>query len=286
MPVWRVLRRGSESNVDGKDRPLAAMTTRETLARRGGFLRDAISVSERALRSIKRDPEVTISALFIPVFMYVMTVGALNDIAEGIPGLNYRAFQIPVAVLFAVTGISRALVVVTDIQTGYFDRLVVSPINRLALLLGLMIADFALVVALTVPVIIMSFIVGVSFATGVPGILLFMFLSGLWGLIFTGFPYAIALKTGNPAAVNISFLLFFPLLFTTTLFMPQEAMTGWLSTAADYNPVTYLLAALRSLISTGWEPLTLAKGLGAVLGVGVVSIGLALAALKGRATRK
>ena len=286
MPVWRVLRRGSESNVDGKDRPLAAMTTRETLARRGGFLRDAISVSERALRSIKRDPEVTISALFIPVFMYVMTVGALNDIVEGIPGLNYRAFQIPVAVLFAVTGISRALVVVTDIQTGYFDRLVVSPINRLALLLGLMIADFALVVALTVPVIIMSFIVGVSFATGVPGILLFMFLSGLWGLIFTGFPYAIALKTGNPAAVNISFLLFFPLLFTTTLFMPQEAMTGWLSTAADYNPVTYLLAALRSLISTGWEPLTLAKGLGAVLGVGVVSIGLALAALKGRATRK
>ena len=286
MPPWRVLGRASESNVDGKDGPSASIMTPETLARRGGFLRDAISVSERALRSIKRDPEVTVSALFIPVFMYVMTVGALNDIAEGIPGLNYRAFQIPVAVLFAVTGISRALVVVTDIQTGYFDRLVVSPINRLALLLGLMIADFALVVALTVPVIIMSFIVGVSFATGVPGILLFMFLSGLWGLVFTGFPYAIALKTGNPAAVNISFLLFFPLLFTTTLFMPQEAMTGWLSAAADFNPVTYLLAALRSLISNGWEPLTLAKGLGAVLGVGVVSIGLALAALKGRATRK
>ena len=156
MPAWRVLGRASESNVDGKDGPSASIMTPETLARRGGFLRDAISVSERALRSIKRDPEVTVSALFIPVFMYVMTVGALNDIAEGIPGLNYRAFQIPVAVLFAVTGISRALVVVTDIQTGYFDRLVVSPINRLALLLGLMIADFARVVALTVPVIIMS----------------------------------------------------------------------------------------------------------------------------------
>ena len=84
----------------------------------------------------------------------------------------------------------------------------------------------------------------------------------------------------------MSFLLFFPLLFTTTLFMPQEAMTGWLSTAVDYNPVTYLLAALRSLISVGWEPVTLAKGVGAVLGVGVVSIGLALAALSGRATRR
>ncbi len=218
--------------------------------------------------------------------MYIMTVGALNDVAEQIPGLNYRAFQIPVAVLFAVTGVSRAMVVVTDIQTGYFDRLVISPVNRLALLLGLMIADFALVTALTVPVIIMAFIVGVTFATGVPGILAFMFLSGLWGLIFTGFPYAIALKTGNPAAVNISFLLFFPFLFMTTLFVPLEAMTGWLGTAAVYNPVTYLLAALRSLISNGWEPVTLGKGVGAVLGVGVVSIGLALTALKGRATRK
>ena len=139
---------------------------------------------------------------------------------------------------------------------------------------------------MTVPVIVMGYVVGVRFETGVPGILLFMLLSGAWGLIFTGFPYAIALKTGNAAAVNMSFLLFFPFLFMTTLFLPQEAMTGWMAAVADYNPVTYLLAALRSLITEGWQPLVLVKGLAAVLGVGVVSIGLALAALKGRATRK
>ena len=265
---------------------MAAVPPQASLARKGGFVRDTVSVAERALRSIPRDPEATVPALFIPVLMYVMTVGSLKDVAEDIPGLNYRAFQIPVAVLFAVTGISRAITVVTDIQTGYFDRLVISPVNRLALLMGLMIADFALVVALTVPVIIMGFIAGVDFETGAPGILVFMFLSGLWGLVFTGFPYAIALKTGNPAAVNMSFLLFFPFLFMTSLFVPQEAMTGWLGAAADYNPVTYLLAALRSLISNGWEPMTLLSGLAATLAVGVVSIGMALMALKGRATRK
>ncbi len=263
-----------------------ATPTPVTLARKGGFIRDTLSVAERALRSIPRDPESTVPALIIPIFMYIMTVGALSDIAGEIPGLNYRAFQIPVAVMFAVTGISRAITVVTDIQTGYFDRLVMSPVNRLALLMGLMVADFALVVALTIPVIIMGFIAGVGFVTGVPGILMFMFLSGLWGLIFTGFPYAIALKTGNPAAVNISFLLFFPFLFMTTLFVPREVMTGWLGAAADYNPVTYVLAAQRSLISNGWEPMTLIKGLGSTLAVGVVSIGLALAALKTRATRR
>ena len=257
-----------------------------SLAKRGGFLKDTVSVAERSLRSVLRDMEVTIPALVIPVFMYIMTVGSLQDVAEGLPGVNYREFQLPVAVLFAVTGVSRAIMLVTDIQSGYFDRLVISPVNRLALLLGLMVADFALVFALTIPVIIMGFIAGVGYETGALGILLFMFLSGLWGLIFTGFPYAIALKTGNPAAVNMSFLLFFPFLFMTTVFVPREVMTGWFGAIADYNPVTYLLAALRSLISDGWEPLTLLKGVGAILGVGVVSIGLALAALKGRATRK
>ena len=132
----------------------------------------------------------------------------------------------------------------------------------------------------------MGFIAGVEFVTGIPGILVFMFLAGIWGLIFSGFPYAIAFKTGSAAAVNISFLLFFPFLFMTSLFVPQEAMTGWLSTAADYNPVTYLLAALRSLIYGGWDAQAMRDGLIAIAGVAVLSIGMALAALKGRATRK
>ena len=264
----------------------AAIAGQALTGRKAGFLRDLISVSERAVRSVVRDPETTVPALVIPVFMYLMTVGALEDFAQSIPDLDYRAFQLPVAVLFAVTGISRATTVVADIQSGYFDRLVMTPVNRLALLLGLMVADFLLVVLLTIPVIIMGFIAGVTFETGVAGILVFMLIGGIWGLIFSGFPYAIALKTGNAAAVNMSFLLFFPFLFMTSLFVPQEAMTGWLSAAADYNPVTYVLAALRSLIYGGWDGQAILNGIIAIAAVGVVSIGMALAALKGRATRK
>ncbi len=266
---------------------MAAVTREGQIqARKAGFLRDLISISERAVRSATRDTETTIPALVIPVFMYIMTVGALEDFASNIPGLDYRAFQLPVAVLFAVTGISRATTVVADIQSGYFDRLVMTPVNRLALLLGLMIADFALVVALTIPVVIMGYIAGVSFVTGVPGILVFMLMAGVWGLMFAGFPYAIAFKTGSASAVNISFLLFFPFLFMTSLFVPQEQMTGWLSTAADYNPVTYVLAALRSVIYGGWDGRVLLDGIIAIAAVGVVSVGLSLAALRGRATRK
>ena len=255
-------------------------------ARKAGFLRDLFSVARRAVRSMLRDLETVIPALLIPVFMFAVTVGALQDFAENIPGLDYRAFQLPVAVLFAVTGISRAITVVTDIQTGYFSRLVITPVNRLALLLGLLMADFLLIVALTVPVVIMGYVVGVRFATGILGILAFMLIAGLWGLIFNGFPYAIAFKTGNVAAVNMSFLLFFPFLFMTTLFIPQEQMTPWLSTAADFNPVTYILTAERSLITEGWQLPAIRDGIIATLAVGVISLGLALVALKGRATRK
>ena len=264
-----------------------AMATHSNIkARRAGFFSDVVSVATRALRSIPRDPEAIYPALIIPVFFYAINIGALQDMAEMIPGMDYKAFQLPVAIIFAVTGISRAVTLVTDIQTGYFDRMSLTPVNRLALLLGLTVADFTLVVALTIPVIAMGLILGVTFESGVLGLLLFILMSGLWGLVFTGFPYAIALKTGNPAAVNSSFLLFFPFVFLTTVFVPKEAMTGWLSVVATYNPVTYLLDSLRSLITDGWNIEKLAMGFLCIAGVGAVSGTLALTALIGRTRRK
>ena len=103
--------------------------------------------------------------------------------------------------------------------------------------------------------------------------------------VYAGFVYAIALKTGNPGAVNSSFLLFLPFVFLTTLWLPKEALTGWMATVAEYNPVTYLLDALRSLISEGWDAEALLVGVVAVLGVGVVSMSLALMALRSRVRR-
>jgi len=145
-----------------------------------------------------------------------------------------------------------------------------------------MVADFVLVIGLCIPVIILGLILGVSFGTGVLGLILFVLIGALWGLAFTGFPYAIALKTANPAAVASSFILFFPFAFLTTTFLPQDALTGWLSTVATYNPVTYVLAGLRSLITDGWDGEALAKGLGATAALGFVSFTLASLALRGR----
>jgi ABC-2 type transport system permease protein len=264
----------------------AAPASTQIRARKAGFAADLVSVAGRAVRRLPREPAAIVPALIVPVFFYVVNVGALGSFAENAGAVgDFKAFQLPVAIIFAVTGVSQAGALVTDIQDGYFDRLLMTPIKRLALLLGLMVADLALVMGLSLPVLALGFATGVRFETGVLGVVVFVVLAGVWGLVFTGFPYAIALKTGSPGAVASSFLIFFPFAFLTTSFLPKDALSGWLSAVATVNPVTYLLQGLRSLITEGWEWADLGWAVLSVLGVGVVSMALALAALHGRVKR-
>jgi ABC-2 type transporter len=93
----------------------------------------------------------------------------------------------------------------------------------------------------------------VRFETGVLGIVAFLAMAAFWSLAIAGFGYAIALKTGNPATVQSSFLLFFPFLFLTTTYVPRQALEPWLDTVAGFNLVTYLLEGLRSLVMVGWQ---------------------------------
>ena len=250
--------------------------------RPAGFFNDLVAVAGRALRQIPREPEFMVPAIIVPLFFFAINIGALEKVAEAQAHIDFKAFELPVSIIFAVTGISRASTLVTDIQGGYFDRLMVTPIRRLALLLGLMVADFAMVVALTIPVLVLGFVVGVGFESGPLGVLVFVLLAALWGLVFTGFPYAIALKTGNPAAVQSAFLLFFPFLFLTSSYVPRSQLTGWLNTVAAWNPVTYLLGGLRSLTMQGWQWTQLGQALAAIAVVAAISMSLCFGALRGR----
>lgn len=270
-----------------RERPARSTSTGASVqARPAGFFSDLWSVAIRSMRALPREPEVLVPSLVIPIFFFAVNVGTLQDFTQrGIPGLDYRAFQLPSAIVFAVTEVSRAHALVTDIQSGYFDRLMMTPIKRLALLLGMMAADFAQIILLSIPVIALGMAVGVRFETGILGFLAFLLMAGFWGLAFTGFPYAIALKTASAGAVGASFILFFPFAFLTTSALPMEALTGWMANVATFNPMTYLLAGLRSLLYGGWQPVVLLQGFLAILLVSCISMGLALAALRGRVSR-
>jgi ABC-2 type transport system permease protein len=254
--------------------------------REAGFARDVLSVAGRALLELPREPAPLVMAVFVPAFFYTTNIGMFSKIVHQATSVSYKAFLIPMAIAFAVTGMSRAPTLVADITSGYFDRLCMTPARRSALLLGMMAADVVIIVALCLPVLAIGFAVGVRFAAGPGGVALFLALSAMWGWAFAGIPYAIALRTASPAAIGASYGLFFPLFFLSDAVVPKQALAGWYQTIASYNPVTYLVEALRSLILAGWEPGALVKGVLALGGLGLVSMSMAMLALRGRVSRR
>ena len=255
-------------------------------ARSAGFLHDVTSIAGRALRAVPREPEAVIPPVFIALFFFIVNIATLTRLTDQIPGFDFTAFQMATAVLLGVTGVSRAPAVVLDVHDHYFDRLLLTPVRRTAILIGHMAADVAVAACLTVPIIALGLILGVSFDGGVLGVVVFMALASLWSLAFAGFGYAIALKTGNPAAVNSSFLLFFPFLFLTSSYVPREQLSPWLDTIAGFNPCTYLLDGMRSVVLVdGWQWGELGQALVAIAMVGGVSMALCFAALRGRIER-
>src|ERR1700689_2853898 len=128
-----------------------------------GFIGDIATVAGRALRQIPQEPTSVLPAVFVPAFFYAVNLGALGVIERSTAGYSFKAFLLPMAIAFAVTGMSRAPKLVTDIQGGYFDRLCMTPVRRVALLLGLMVADVVVIVLLCIPVLIIGFAVGVRF---------------------------------------------------------------------------------------------------------------------------
>jgi ABC-2 type transport system permease protein len=257
---------------------------RDTIrARPAGFIHDLTSIAGRALRAVPRDISTVMPPVFIALFFFIVNVATLKKLVGHIGGFNYTAFEMGTAILLGVTGVSRAPALVLDIQNHYFDRLLLTPVRRTSILLGHMVADMAVAAALTVPIIVLGLILGVRFVDGPLGVVVFMGLAALWSLAFSGFGYAVALKTGNPAAVNSVFLLFFPFLFLTSAYVPRSQLSGWLGKVATVNPVTYLLGGLRSIVlGPTWQWSLIGEALLAIVALGVVSMSLCFAALRGR----
>jgi ABC-2 type transport system permease protein len=255
-------------------------------ARPAGFGHDLAAIAGRALRAVPRDPAAVAPPVFIALFFFIVNIATLKKLTGYHPGFSYTAFEMATAILLGVTGVSRAPALVLDVQTQYLDRLLLTPVRRTAILLGHMAADVAVAALLTVPILVLGTILGVRFHAGLAGVAVFVLLASLWSLAFAGFGYAVALKTGNPAAVNSMFLLFFPFLFLTSSYVPRSQLSGWLSTVAGVNPVTYLLGGLRSLVlGSGWQWGQLGQALVAIAVVGLISMTLCFAALRGRVKR-
>ena len=221
----------------------------------------------RSLRETIRQPAVEVGNLFIPVFFFFVTVGAIGGATARAFGVdNYEGFQLPVAILQGVAGASSSsgLGMTMDIERGYFDKLLLTPAPRLALVLGRLAADAVRVMVLTVVILAVGLIAGV------------------FGLAYSGIGLAIALRTGSAQAAQLGFLVFFPLIFLSPALAPKEVFSGWLEFLATINPVTYIVEGTRSLVLDGWDAAALAYAVLAIVGFGAVTLSPTLMALRTR----
>ena len=239
----------------------------------------------RALRESMRQPAVELTNIFIPMFFFAVTVGAVGSIAALAFNVdNYLGFQMPVAILQGVAGVagSAGMGTVMDIERGYFDKLLLTPASRLALVLGRLGGDAVRAMVLTALVIVVGLISGSGMAAGSAGIVAIVLAGGAFGLAYSGIGMAIALRTGSPQAAQAGFLIFFPLLFLSPAFAPKEIFSDWLRFLATINPVTYVLQGMRELILEGWSWEAIASAMGSIAGLAVFTLSLTLAALRWR----
>jgi ABC-2 type transport system permease protein len=210
-------------------------------------------LAQRALREAWRTPEALFPTLFIPLFFLVVNVGQAarifpTETTEFLSGQGYAAFQLPSSLILAASFGSAGLYLVEEIEGGYFDKLRATPVPRTAIVMGRLIAEGIKVLGIAVVLVVVALPFDISVASGPVGFVLLVTLTALWGVVFAGFMQLIALKTRSAAATNSGSLIFFPLLFLTPNFVPRDLLTRPMEIAATWNPVTYVIESMRSLI--------------------------------------
>ena len=241
---------------------------------------EVLLLGRRSIREIVRYPEATIPTLFIPLFFLVVNLGQVSKTFPSttpfLNGQSYVAFQLPVSIIFASATATSGLALVTEIDNGYFDKLLVTPIRRSSLIFGRLAADLVRGIAGSVLVLLVGIALGARVITGVPGALVMILLGAGFGVAYAGFGILIALRTRNVQATQSSFLLFFPLLFLTPNFVPFDRLSSVMDTLAHINPISYVIVGLRSLVLYGWNVGEIGVAVGVILAMGAILTGLSL----------
>jgi ABC-2 type transport system permease protein len=249
-----------------------------------------ILLTKRNLTAIFRTPEALIPPIAISVFFLLIYESTLGEAAGFVPGLSgnsYLGFILPLSIVSsALAGAGLASQnLVRDIESGYFDKMLLTPVSRTALLLGPILAG-ALILGLQTGIVIgVGLMMGLEPVTGLGGLLAIIGLAVLLGTGFAGFTVSAALGSGSAAVTQSAGFIFFPLTFLTASFVPLDLLDGWLKTAARVNPITYVLEGMRDILNVGWVSASFWQGVVACLILAVAMYAMAVFALRFRTRR-
>ncbi|WP_151770780.1 ABC transporter permease [Streptomyces abyssomicinicus] len=237
-------------------------------------------LTARSLRSCLRTPALLLSPLLTSAFFLIIYEGQLSSVTTGVaPGGRYIDVVLPLCLLTtAFTGGATAgQLLVSDIGSGYHARLWLTPVGRWTLITAPVLAGVVVLTAQAAALTGLGLLLGLS---PVSGALALLALIGATVLLGTGFlllAAAVGLHTGNSSAVGSVTLVFFPLSFFTATFVPRDQLGGWMAHAADINPLTPPLEAMRSLLTAPWNEQNLLPG--ALVAIAILVVGAAAAHL-------
>lgn len=222
-----------------------------------------------------RVPANWISIIFFPLIQLLVFSQLYQDIVK-LPGFggqsSYLAYlapgQVAFAAFMAVAWSGYGLLV--EYRNGYLDKLRASPIGRWSILAGEMVPLFFQAAVMAGVLLVVSMLLGARIQTGLGGFLLILALSGLFGIAFAGTSFIPALLTKSEQATSALALLLFPVFFMSTAFVPQSLMPGWMQAINPWNPVSYVIEALRALMVTGYDWGAVGRALLSMAIVGVV----------------
>jgi ABC-2 type transport system permease protein len=222
-----------------------------------------------------RVPANWISIIFFPLIQLLVFSQLYQDIVK-LPGFggqsSYLAYlapgQVAFAAFMAVAWSGYGLLV--EYRNGYLDKLRASPIGRWSILAGEMVPLFFQAAVMAGVILVVSMLLGARIQTGLGGFLLILALSGLFGIAFAGTSFIPALLTKSEQATSALALLVFPVFFMSTAFVPQSLMPGWMQAINPWNPVSYVIEALRALMVTGYDWGAVGRALLSMAIVGVV----------------
>lgn len=248
------------------------------------FFSDWYYLSIRNIKQIWRPALALIPSLFIPVFFFFVNSQSLSAFSKvpGFPNVSYLEFIAPVAMFTAIffSSGNAGIELVQDIANGYFKKLLIMPINRLAIILGRLteVAVQALLQGGIVLVLLLC--VGVHFRTGFLGIVAIFAMLIVFAMAWSCVSMISALRTQNARLVQSMFVLAFPFLYITTAQAPKALLKPAFATMATYNPVTYVIEGVRALVLSDWSAPAIWQGF-AVAGVMfMVMVSLTLASFR------
>lgn len=250
----------------------------------------AHALARRSVRRTVRQPANIVFALVFPLILLAVNAGGLRSVTElpGFPTDSYLDFFIAFTFIQGalISTINSGTDLGRDIQTGFLNRLSLTPLRRAGLLAGHLSGAVFMGVVQALVYLCVGVAAGVSIETGFAGALVVTALAGLITLGFAALGSFIALRTGSGEAVQGMFPLFFILLFLSSMALPRDLIqTDWFREVATYNPVSYLIEAIRSLIITGWDAQALALGFGIAAALAAGALTLATIALRTRLAR-